>query len=85
MISANIVPRLDIYGHLQARVLRYQNSGQYPSISVRLPYITVSISLGTVLMIPTAYVIFSLGMVLMIPTAYVKFPMGMVLMIPQHM
>ena len=35
LISANIVPRLDIYERSQARVLRYLNSGQYQPISVR--------------------------------------------------
>ena len=37
----NIVPRWDIYGRSQARILRYPSSGQYSPISVLQPYNTV--------------------------------------------
>ena len=43
----NIVPHWDIYGHLQACVLRYSNSGQYSPISVQQPYSTTfTLSIG---------------------------------------
>ena len=35
LISVNIVPRWNIYGRSQARVLRYPKSGQYSPISVQ--------------------------------------------------
>ena len=35
LISVNTVPRWDIYGHLQARVLRYPSSEQYSPTSVQ--------------------------------------------------
>ena len=38
----NSVPRWDIYGRSQARILCYPNSEQYSSISMQEPYISMT-------------------------------------------
>ena len=45
LISADIVPSLDIEGHELASVRRYPNDGQYLPISVRQPFYYIAINI----------------------------------------